>query len=404
MSLPRHRPRTTTGNSARSYAGRTRELAGTRTNRRDAFDSIPYNPRPLAPDTARDHPGRMKPSIRWKKKAFVLLATTAVTLVLAEVVMRLFFPVEYRRPITRVPGHVWSELLHRRSDVPGLGYELRPGAEGDAKDSHIVVNHLGMRCHEPASPKPASLLRIAAIGDSVAFAFGIEEEQGYCSVLEELLNAPGAGRKHAYEVLNFAVTGYSSRDEAIVLEKKALPLAPDLVIVGYYLNDPDIGPVNALRMYFHETEWWEHFELLRLLAQKKRQWDTQRLGGGDYYRWLHNTSTEEWQSVLRAFEDMRRVTQANKLKVLFAVFPTFKGFETWDEYPYAELHEQVLAEARKAGFMTLDLYAVYKASGHSPAELRKDPDHPGPLGHAVAAQAMLDLIHENHAALFGVDE
>lgn len=219
--------------------------------------------------------------------------------------------------------------------------------------------------------------------------------------LEGLLNAR-EGRSRDYEVLDFAVTGYSTSEEAVVLERKALPLAPDLVLVAYYLNDPDFGPVNALRMSFHEPEWWERSHVLRLIAGKRQELVEQRLGGGDYYRWLHNETTPQWKSVVDGFARIRELAASRSLKVVLAIFPTFKNFENWNDYPYAELHAQVRRAGEAQQFTVLDVLDVYRDSNEAPERLKRDPDHPGPLGHELAARALEKLLVERHEALFGV--
>jgi hypothetical protein len=338
---------------------------------------------------------------RWRTRVVLALGSLAVALALAELVTRTWVDVKYRRPVRPPSDHGWTRVLHQRSEMPGLTYELRPGAEGVEKDCRIVVNALGMRGPMPATPKPARTLRIATLGDSVAFGFGVEEPQMFPVLLGTRLNARSE-RAHDYEVLDLAVTGYSTREEASVLEHKALPLDPDLVLVAYYLNDPDFGPIHALRMAFHEPEWWERSHLLRLAAGKRQEWTEARLGGGDYYRWLHERSTPQWRSVLDGFARMRELCDARSLRVVLAIFPTFKGFTSWSEYPYAELHAQVRAAGEAQRFVVLDLLEVYRASGEPPSRIARDPDHPGPIGHALAAQALAELLLAQHEALFGV--
>jgi hypothetical protein len=54
------------------------------------------------------------------------------------------------------------------------------------------------------------------------------------------------GRRHLF------VEAERTRDESIVVEAKALPLQPDLVVVAYFLNDPDYDPTHyqLLHRYF----------------------------------------------------------------------------------------------------------------------------------------------------------
>ncbi|MBI5363931.1 MAG: SGNH/GDSL hydrolase family protein [Planctomycetes bacterium] len=341
------------------------------------------------------------------RKLLLVLCSLGLALGAAEVVLRVWFPVKYLQPVVRPPGHGWTDVIHQPSSVPGLTYELRPGASGREKDCTIAVNSLGMRGPELVQPKSNQMLRVAVLGDSVAFGFRVEAPEMFTARLAELLNGP-PGRAHDYEVMNFAVTGYSAREEASVLEHKALPLDPDLVVVAYYLNDPDFGPVNALRMAFHRAEWWEHSELLRLCAQKAHQMELARSGGGDYFRWLHAQETDEWKSVPAAFARMHALADSRALRVVLAIFPVFaldgkerKPFVTWDEYAYAPIHAQVRAAAEKEAFSVVDLLEVYRASGKAPQELARDADHPNALGHALAAEALAKLLLERHAELFG---
>jgi lysophospholipase L1-like esterase len=79
-------------------------------------------------------------------------------------------------------------------------------------------------------------------------------------------------------------------------------------------------------------------------------------------------------------------------------------WSSWDEYPYRDIHRQVMAAALHAGFETIDLLDAYAQSGRSPIELKGDADHPNAAGHAILARALMEKIVRDHARLFGVDE
>ena len=95
-------------------------------------------------------------------------------------------------------------------------------------------------------------------------------------MLERLLNEASSGVR--FEVLNLGVGGYSSRDEALLLRHKGMEWNPDPVIMGYFLNDPEIEPVQPLHSQFQEPSWWQHSNLLRLIARAKNLWDDQKTG------------------------------------------------------------------------------------------------------------------------------
>ena len=122
-----------------------------------------------------------------RKLPSVLLAILSVSaaLAMAEVLLPFYDPVDIFRPPEHLSEDVWRDLLHQPSSIPGLAYELAPGREGHSRGAMVKINSLGMRDDEPRSD--ASLSRIAVIGDSIAFGFGVREEYTFSSVLERLL-------------------------------------------------------------------------------------------------------------------------------------------------------------------------------------------------------------------------
>ncbi len=222
-------------------------------------------------------------------------------------------------------------------------------------------------------------------------------DEAYPNVLERLLNGTHPKGGDHFEVLNFGVSGYSSRDEAIVLREKAIRWNPALVIVGYHLNDPEIEPVQLLHAYFAEPSWWQYSNFLRLLALRKQNWAVARLGGGYYYRYLH-ADPQRWSSVVEAFGEFARVARSRKIEVVLVVFPDIPG-DRWADYPYLELHSQVGDAARAEGFTVVDLYEAFSA--HDPLDLRvhaKD-SHPNRLGHELAAMEIHRKLKSDGAGL-----
>jgi lysophospholipase L1-like esterase len=114
------------------------------------------------------------------------------------------------------------------------GYTLKPHLSEYALGAMVDVNAWGHRGPE-WSPAPAEgALRVALLGDSLAFGFGIPFEQTVGEVLAGALQERG-GR--SAEVLNFGVPGLNSEQESALLERRVLGFAPDVVIVLLCGND-----------------------------------------------------------------------------------------------------------------------------------------------------------------------
>ncbi len=331
--------------------------------------------------------------MRGRRRLHLKVAAVSTGLVIAllgaEAWFRFVKPVKWRRPIAANASTEWSGLVHRPSRIPGLNYELNPGADVDTKGMRVTMNSLGLRSPEIAPVKPADTFRVAAIGDSVTFGFNVPAEESWPSVLQSVL-AERTSRR--VEVPNFGVGGYSARDCAIVLEQKALALHPDLAIYAYFLNDPQTEALQPLQQFFAPILWWQHSALLRRIDEYFYELRVREYGQGDSYHALHAPNGPNWPSVLAALDAMRASAESAHVPVLVAIFPTYQNRSDWGEYPYLAIHEQVARAARERGFAVLDLEPVFRASGRSPIELSSDGDHPSVEGNRLAARAIADWI------------
>ena len=126
--------------------------------------------------------------------------------------------------------------LVKPSPVPEIVYELKPNQQGIFKGSLVRINNLGMRGSDTTEAKPPGTLRIAGLGDSVMFGWGVAEGEPYVQLVERRLNAAAPpGRR--FEFLNFGVPGYNTVMEVANFEHRVLRFAPDLVVIHFIGND-----------------------------------------------------------------------------------------------------------------------------------------------------------------------
>lgn len=323
--------------------------------------------------------------------ANLLLAVVMALLTLGgiEVALSLFFPMDYLEVASKDPDDLFREVLHQSSAVPGLSFELAPNRQKKLEGVWIRTNTFGMRDAEPQPVQDRSASRIVVLGDSFTFGYRVDGESSYPSVLEVRLNQ-GTPEKR-FEVLNLGVSGYNTQDEALVLEHKGLEWGPDLVILGYVLNDPETKPVQPLNTYFQEPAIWQRSHLARLVAKAKRGLEVMLWGRGDYYRYLHSPGQDEWDGVVTALGDIQQLTESQGIPVLVAIFPD-TPMNRWSDYRYADLHRQVAEASRERGFAVIDLLGQFSEYPARTIRVRRGDPHPSPLGHEVAAEAIHDWI------------
>jgi lysophospholipase L1-like esterase len=103
----------------------------------------------------------------------------------------------------------------------------------------LTINTRGFRTPEFTADRLASGLRIVCLGDSWTFGANVDDEDTYPRRLAALLRSrfPAV----AVEVMNLGVMGYTSHQGLTLLRREALALQPDVVIIGFAMNDSAVA-------------------------------------------------------------------------------------------------------------------------------------------------------------------
>ena len=178
----------------------------------------------------------------WLSRLGLVLASCAVTLGVAETVLRLVPAL--RGATTRDERFAFNPY---RPDGR-LGFTLRPGARVRHADRDfsvaVAVNALGARGPERSRSKPPGTARILLLGDSFAFGWGVEQHETFGARLERLLSE----RVGPVEVLSAAVPGWSIDQQALYLRAQGLALDPDLILLAASENDLEEMGLNRLTL------------------------------------------------------------------------------------------------------------------------------------------------------------
>ena len=162
-------------------------------------------------------------------------------LALLEVGLRAF---DFDYPPGDDPIAIWNKLEDRDLRL-GKGlhrvaarqlWEPRPGAPIPSAWSPDGerVNAAGYRGPQCAAEKSAGVLRIATLGDSSTFGYGVPYAQTYSAQLEAQLNAAGVSA----QVLDFGVVGFTLLQGIERYRARVRDYHPDLVIAAFgAIND-----------------------------------------------------------------------------------------------------------------------------------------------------------------------
>ncbi len=189
------------------------------------------------------------------RRLMMVLGGLLVGLLVGEVTVRIL--VRHTR-FMRMPIHAAMGPRMQEAEDSLMGWELIPGLELDVptqqlnltissygcwvEEEEIVrpvrINSRGFRGPEWDDTPAAGVTRIAMVGDSHIFGEGLLEEEIFSTRLGAHLGERYPDR--TFEVLNLGVSGYNTEQELQVVRRRALPADPDVVLVGYCTNDPQM--------------------------------------------------------------------------------------------------------------------------------------------------------------------
>lgn len=113
-------------------------------------------------------------------------------------------------------------------------YGLRPSIHSMYLGAPFSTNQWGMRDREYTLEKPPGTTRIALLGPSDVMGYGVGDDEGFEPLVERSLNAGAPGR---FEILNFALPGFSPPQQAIQMGESVARFHPDLVIMTLHNQD-----------------------------------------------------------------------------------------------------------------------------------------------------------------------
>lgn len=168
----------------------------------------------------------------WKKITFAFIVL-AIFLLSLEIAARLFGAKPFPNiPYADADYEVEWELKKNFDDDSWL---KRQNPDGSITPIRIKTNSFGLRDEEFQINKLENEYRILFLGDSVVFGFKLNAEETISFNLQQQLRNELS--LNNINVINCGVDGYSTFQEYYFLKNRGLKLSPDMVLLGFVLND-----------------------------------------------------------------------------------------------------------------------------------------------------------------------
>ncbi len=267
-----------------------------------------------------------------------------------------------------------------------LIFRHRPSWETRYGDVLVTYNERGLR-DRPILPKADDEYRILALGDSVTFGWGVDQDKTFAARLESLLQS----RLHrTVRVINSGVGGYNTVQEVTYFKQEGIDLQPDLVLLTYVQNDIEVnrGPFDP---WAQSSPWGKPFpDMLETIGGKL--W---------LYRLVYHTynhalpklqagptpnspqETMGWQQSMAALRELVAMCEERKI-------PLILFFRRSHPDENKLLFEDVVRHTH--GVPVKDMASWYNGLDEFSLVNSKIDGHPNAEGHRVMAEHMTDDI------------
>ena len=282
----------------------------------------------------------------------------------------------------------YAKTLKRQSADPRIGHEHVPGGRARLMGVDVQINERGLREREFASVPQEDVFRILVLGDSMTFGWGAPVDHTYPKVLEYQLNEQlSSATGLEYEVINAGVGNYNTDQEVAYFRQRGIKLEPDLVILGFYINDAEPTPrphggllARHSYLYVLGSSFWEG-------------WQSQTNDRGhfeQYYRDLYREDRPGWLQCQSALTELAGLCQAQKMGLLVLMIPELHS--PAEDYAFDEAHRKVQDLLSTCGVEVLEIREAF--AGIEPSRLWVSPGdaHPNAEAHRRIALALYDAL------------
>ena len=276
---------------------------------------------------------------------------------------------------------------------------LKPNSSMVLAGAYVHINSLGFRDYEYTLKKPENTFRIAVLGDSFTFGYGILLEDTYVKQLEKKLNN---NSKKVYEVLNFGGNGGNTFLEAEYLNNTVLKFEPDLIIVGFFPNDAEAEYISDEEYCLKNKETLSRKNLItdsviynslmdRFNSIKKKVELKTNFDDEDYYFLsLYEESKPGFVCFKEGLKRFSEISKETNIEIVFVIIPHVKRNPV-----YEFIYDKVGYLVNYYNLTQVNLYPTFEGYTHEDI-IDKKSKHYNQLGNKIIADAIYNFLKKNH--------
>ncbi len=286
----------------------------------------------------------------------------------------------------------YAKDIKQVSAIPGVGHEHRPGTSGTYMGVPVTISSQGLRDREFSLEKPAGVVRILMLGDSLTFGWGAPVEGSTPKALERLLNAAGGPTR--YEVINTGVGNTNTAMQTAGFMNRGYQFHPDVVVLNYFINDAEETPEKK------ENWFTDHSYAAVFLAGRLDILERTYFGKADwqqYYRDLYRPEAAGWQEARRSLDRLTAFCADKGYKLLIVNYPELHELAP---YPFADISAEIAGLARQRNLPFLDLLPSISDQEPTSLWVTSTDSHPNAKAAELFAQAIAGALRRDYPELF----
>ena len=289
---------------------------------------------------------------------------------------------------------MWKYAVKLKRPVanPDLSFAHAPNRSAFLMGVPVSINSEGLRDREFSLEKPPGVYRVMMLGDSTTLGWGVRQEDTAAKLLEPKLNeALPPGFNHV-EVINTGVGNYDTVQEVTYYETIGWKYHPDLVVLVFFINDPEPVPVEK-KGFLIDRSYLIAFATNRIDGVMRHvgvrpDWKT-------YYASLYDDDRPGFQACKKALISLAASTRSHDAKLLVAILPELHQING-DSYPFRPAHRKIKDVMTAENVSVLELIDGLK--DHGPEEtlwVTALDDHPNAKANNLISDQLEQWILEN---------
>ena len=327
------------------------------------------------------------------KNIATLFITIILMLALFEISFRFIDPFESINSISNMitRNSIWEE----RKELQNTKCEFE--IINEYNGSNKIYQEL--RDFDYEFNKTNNTYRILTIGDSFTYGSGVNLCNTWPKQLERKLSNITSKK---IEVINGGRNGLETTNELKYLKDRGIKFKPDMVIVGYFLNDATLKASNVLitnrirkgHVAISNNSMETNSHLLRFLYKTIEKQKLTKSTIKEYHDSYFN-NTELWEKNKKALLGLKTFSEKENFTLIVVIFPILYDLKD-NTYPFIDIIHTIDSFLKENNIHSHSLLPYFQGYKEKNLWLTINNAHPNEKGHEIASSGIKEILVNNY--------